>query len=1019
MSAKSQSRLLLFYPTSPVHVRDVGLLTEKLPDWRCKAILYNPLARVAPEIDSACRQHGLEHVELVGNVDLDKELPGDASALLLGAVFEHFALELFVWAKERSVPVIAIEEVAQLALNQLDICNYDAPFDRLFIASPEEYRLFLKLGHPAETLRVSGLLANDRFENKDLNRNEEILNRLGITDGKHPIVYTTSPLKGRLSLHNKDNRGFRQSVLAAIAEASHNTGRLSVIKLHPNENPETEREFVHEIIPNAVVIGSEMGMDELLPITGVLVNRGNSQTSLEAVLRGVPTVVAACGLKTLFHDDGGAYVVEEIADLANTLEIALAQGAPDALRVKAKHFFLPPNGVANFIAAEISALADGMEPANENSWNWLIKSLLFLGQQNRALLLCDHLNPPSPWQQHVRTALRAHVEDRPQDVTKAWLECTVDDREWFFPHYELAHGYLGSAQYDKAIRHALKAIALHPPFHSLWHELPMRVVIMASYRMQGQFKKARAELGALEKRGVAEMLPELLIERAAQYCYLEDDLAEAERCLEVALRQLESYPVHPFGDAHITERAISQYLDVADGYANQHARTQSLVCLKRGLELSTANDALRERISWKVSKLGEKREKIGDYRLAESCYSLALEGTRVGHWPRYQMSRLALRQGNPIWALRDLYSLAALPEAPRQIIDHAFPSSVAKLLSSYWPTSQRSVVRPLILCLYTSVWFLKRILTPWSNNILDTLTAVVFVWLFVARHFTRRCPKELLSIRKMFGALHVSFSRRASYHYERVVSCPICLGSGKLEYENKVTPLFRCQNCDHVYARNLPDDTTLTALYGDFSYREKDRHHQGITSIRKSKEWQTYLDARIGILQRLKLLEQSTIQPKSVFEIGCAEGMLLHELRTQGMLVQGCEVNRAVAEAGMKQLGVDILTQPFESLDLPVRSYDLIVAFHTLEHLKYPAKVLEKSAEILRPEGSILIEVPCGEEEYDNTDHLHFFSERSLKLLLDQFFVWTDIVLNTYTNSAGVQIGSLYGVGRGVRNRTS
>jgi len=121
MSAKSQSRLLLFYPTSPVHVRDVGLLTEKLPDWRCKAILYNPLARVAPEIDSACRQHGLEHVELVGNVDLDKELPVDASALLLGAVFEHFALELFVWAKERSVPVIAIEEVAQLALNQLDI----------------------------------------------------------------------------------------------------------------------------------------------------------------------------------------------------------------------------------------------------------------------------------------------------------------------------------------------------------------------------------------------------------------------------------------------------------------------------------------------------------------------------------------------------------------------------------------------------------------------------------------------------------------------------------------------------------------------------------------------------------------------------------------------------------------------------------------------------------------------------------------------------------------------------------
>jgi len=47
----------------------------------------------------------------------------------------------------------------------------------VYTPPPRNTALFLKLGHPAETLRVSGLLANDRFENKDLNRNEEILNR--------------------------------------------------------------------------------------------------------------------------------------------------------------------------------------------------------------------------------------------------------------------------------------------------------------------------------------------------------------------------------------------------------------------------------------------------------------------------------------------------------------------------------------------------------------------------------------------------------------------------------------------------------------------------------------------------------------------------------------------------------------------------------------------------------------------------------------------------------------------------
>jgi ubiquinone/menaquinone biosynthesis C-methylase UbiE len=126
-------------------------------------------------------------------------------------------------------------------------------------------------------------------------------------------------------------------------------------------------------------------------------------------------------------------------------------------------------------------------------------------------------------------------------------------------------------------------------------------------------------------------------------------------------------------------------------------------------------------------------------------------------------------------------------------------------------------------------------------------------------------------------------------------------------------------------------------------------------------------------------------------------------------------MNRAVAEQGVQRFGVDIRTEPFEDLQLPVQNCDLVVSFHTLEHMRYPAKVLAKVARVLRPDGAVLVEVPCGKEEYENTDHLHFFSDESLRLLLSQFFANTEIIENAYTNSAGVRIGSLYGVGRGVR----
>jgi 2-polyprenyl-3-methyl-5-hydroxy-6-metoxy-1,4-benzoquinol methylase len=250
----------------------------------------------------------------------------------------------------------------------------------------------------------------------------------------------------------------------------------------------------------------------------------------------------------------------------------------------------------------------------------------------------------------------------------------------------------------------------------------------------------------------------------------------------------------------------------------------------------------------------------------------------------------------------------------------------------------------------------------------------------------------------------------------RLEVCPICGNRGRFEFENKVSVLCRCERCDHVYARDLPSDAALQSLYGDFGYWLKDRVHQGISTIQAGQAWEGFLQARIGILERMRCLAPHPGRATLVFEIGCSEGILLHELGKRGLQASGCEMNVAVAEQGIRQLGANILTAPFETLALPARHFDLVMAFHTLEHMRFPVEVLAKAAGMLRADGVLLIEVPGGKEEYDNTDHLHFFSEQSLRLLLERFFRATEIVKNEYTNSAGTRIVSLYGVGRGVRD---
>jgi 2-polyprenyl-3-methyl-5-hydroxy-6-metoxy-1,4-benzoquinol methylase len=202
----------------------------------------------------------------------------------------------------------------------------------------------------------------------------------------------------------------------------------------------------------------------------------------------------------------------------------------------------------------------------------------------------------------------------------------------------------------------------------------------------------------------------------------------------------------------------------------------------------------------------------------------------------------------------------------------------------------------------------------------------------------------------------------------------------------------------------------LKLIYSGMHYWRQDRHHQGIFDIHATEQWSKFVEPRVRILTSQNLFPDSS--PISIFEIGCSEGMLLKFFHNHGHEAAGCEANRRVAELGNRELSVNITPQMFENVNLVAASYDLVVSFHTVEHLPYPTAVFRKIAQILKPTGSVCIEVPIGEEEYSNYDHLHFFSKNSLQVLLRRYFSETKIVENCFKNATGVVIGSLYGIGR-------
>lgn len=60
----------------------------------------------------------------------------------------------------------------------------------------------------------------------------------------------------------------------------------------------------------------------------------------------------------------------------------------------------------------------------------------------------------------------------------------------------------------------------------------------------------------------------------------------------------------------------------------------------------------------------------------------------------------------------------------------------------------------------------------------------------------------------------------------------------------------------------------------------------------------------------------------------------------------------------LKKPGSHVVEGDFLELDFPLRYFDYISMFHTLEHLNDPAAAVMRMADLLAPEGRILVEVP-------------------------------------------------------------
>jgi 2-polyprenyl-3-methyl-5-hydroxy-6-metoxy-1,4-benzoquinol methylase len=103
----------------------------------------------------------------------------------------------------------------------------------------------------------------------------------------------------------------------------------------------------------------------------------------------------------------------------------------------------------------------------------------------------------------------------------------------------------------------------------------------------------------------------------------------------------------------------------------------------------------------------------------------------------------------------------------------------------------------------------------------------------------------------------------------------------------------------------------------------------------------------------------------SVFEVGCAPGRwLVWFNKNFGYTACGCDLSRRAAETARRNLEMcDVPGKVYTAdittgRDVPEHLFDVVVSIGVIEHFADPETVVRRHLDLLKPEGTLILEVP-------------------------------------------------------------
>jgi SAM-dependent methyltransferase len=178
------------------------------------------------------------------------------------------------------------------------------------------------------------------------------------------------------------------------------------------------------------------------------------------------------------------------------------------------------------------------------------------------------------------------------------------------------------------------------------------------------------------------------------------------------------------------------------------------------------------------------------------------------------------------------------------------------------------------------------------------------------------------------------------------MACPLCdhprarrSWIGSTFYKGQEFPYVECLACRSLYCEPMPDEKTLSLMYGP-EYAELFHGHENMGGAADAAQ----------VLDWLKRTGQGTF-----IDYGCGAGALLHEAKRAGWNAVGVEFDGQVAAEVSKRTGARVASNPAELLEAPA---DVLHLGDVIEHLTDANRQMPEILRLLKPGGLLLAQGP-------------------------------------------------------------